>query len=503
MENNFSDKQMRDKLKGIEAPFDPQAWEQMEAKLDNEKKRRGFFWWWFSGAAAGMLLLAGVLGYQQLTVHGSQSNRSSVYGLPAGQAGLQSKVNTGPVPVNNLPVNSGQSINNKQQATNQPLTEDKPGLGEESSSNNHPSAINAAQSINNLPNRQADKQRSAIKTTLNKRKEHRLLSKLNAGNNKSGNEENHYLIDPKSVSEAGILETALNRLHESSNQKTESPSTNNTGQEVQTTNNQQLTTEIFLEPVSEMLAINLADNKMEKKDENTTLPKRKKIFNYSLGIIANITGTSTSVKDPPLFYTQPSYAIGLTHEFMFWKRFAITNSIEFSQTAFKVSSPQTTDFYTAPLSYTSSISELDIPIGIKVYPVSKKKIRFSIGAGIINHFKLKETFAYQAPVYAAGSLNNISNYVAYPNHTVFGGGGQVSSFNSQGLSSPNSTYDFSINRSKRYYASFYASAGIDYVINKHFVFFAESLFYMSLEKIGVQNKNKYNLGLDGGFRYQF
>jgi len=37
MENN-SDKQMRDKLKGLELPYDPQAWEQMEAMLDKKKK---------------------------------------------------------------------------------------------------------------------------------------------------------------------------------------------------------------------------------------------------------------------------------------------------------------------------------------------------------------------------------------------------------------------------------------------------------------------------------
>lgn len=42
MENN-SDKQLRDKLSSTEFPFDPQAWEQMEAMLDKKKKRRGFF----------------------------------------------------------------------------------------------------------------------------------------------------------------------------------------------------------------------------------------------------------------------------------------------------------------------------------------------------------------------------------------------------------------------------------------------------------------------------
>jgi len=41
MENN-SDKQLRDKLNGTEFPFDPQAWEKMEAMLDKRKSARCF-----------------------------------------------------------------------------------------------------------------------------------------------------------------------------------------------------------------------------------------------------------------------------------------------------------------------------------------------------------------------------------------------------------------------------------------------------------------------------
>jgi len=29
------------------------------------------------------------------------------------------------------------------------------------------------------------------------------------------------------------------------------------------------------------------------------------------------------------------------------------------------------------------------------------------------------------------------------------------------------------------------------------------VIYMGLQKIGVQDKRKYNLGITGGFRYQF
>ena len=43
MESN-SDKEMRDKLRGVELPFDPKAWEQMDAMLEKDRKPKIFFW---------------------------------------------------------------------------------------------------------------------------------------------------------------------------------------------------------------------------------------------------------------------------------------------------------------------------------------------------------------------------------------------------------------------------------------------------------------------------
>lgn len=60
---NSSYKQIREKLSSAEFPFDPQAWEQMEAMLDEKKKRRGFFWWWTGRIAAVLLLSIGMLGW--------------------------------------------------------------------------------------------------------------------------------------------------------------------------------------------------------------------------------------------------------------------------------------------------------------------------------------------------------------------------------------------------------------------------------------------------------
>ncbi len=96
--------------------------------------------------------------------------------------------------------------------------------------------------------------------------------------------------------------------------------------------------------------------------------------------------------------------VGFTHDFMFFKRFAITSSILFSQTSFKVYNPNTADYLN---SYSSNITELAIPIGIKGYIVSKPKFRFYMGTGFINHIKLKETFTYQYKDYNNNPVTSI------------------------------------------------------------------------------------------------
>ncbi|MGN7719588.1 outer membrane beta-barrel protein [Chitinophaga sp. 22620] len=55
---------IRKKLQEAEPSFDPAAWEQMKAKLDNADRRRPFFWWWWAG---GLLLVAGLAGWWWFT----------------------------------------------------------------------------------------------------------------------------------------------------------------------------------------------------------------------------------------------------------------------------------------------------------------------------------------------------------------------------------------------------------------------------------------------------
>jgi hypothetical protein len=155
---------------------------------------------------------------------------------------------------------------------------------------------------------------------------------------------------------------------------------------------------------------------------------------------------------------------------MFGKRFAITNSFLYSQTSYQV-------FYTSN-PYTAKTKEFDIPVGLKAYPVSKSKFRFYVEAGYINHFTLGQSVTYPPAYYRLALRPDHSNPLgpsyAGPSVTI-----------------------------RDYYASVYASAGIECIVKKRWAIFAAPLFYMSLGKIAVLESYKYNMGLSAGWRYQF
>lgn len=65
------------------------------------------------------------------------------------------------------------------------------------------------------------------------------------------------------------------------------------------------------------------------------------------------------------------------------------------------------------------------------------------------------------------------------------------------------TEPFSVNNAKRYYTSFYAATGVEYILKRRWVLFTEPMFFMGLQRIGRQERTKYNIGVSGGFRYQF
>ncbi len=483
MENN-SDKQLRDKLSGTEFPFDPQAWDKMDAMLDEKKKRRGFFWWWTGGIAAALLFgvigyeLRGVIGNEQLAINTAEksevrSQKSEVNTTTAEDE--KAKVKSEKLKVN-APAAEGEqetvtskehtgkqeTRNKKQSPTGTALISANP------SDPRHPRAnvFSKANKQLAISNKQAHKNNK--QQTRNKKPATPVqteIAMLNAAYATAAVEEN----------------ISLSRMEAS-----------------------------LLNYVSEN-----AVTSFDKKEEDVLPKQKKKIFNYSLGVLANGTGTTLgdqSIHNPNVpirnkkfipFEKTPSYMVGFTHDFLFVNRVAITNSILFTQTSFAVHSPKVVSFSKTPTQYTSNITELAIPIGIKVYPVVKNNFRFYINTGIINHIKLKETFDYTYPLDTpVNNTATLGDPLLFPIETNFTG--NVKTYDALGTTAiETSTKDFSINSAKRYYASFYAGAGFEYIAKKHFILFAEPVYYMSLQKIGVQDKRKYNFGLTGGFRYQF
>ena len=485
MESN-SDKEMRNKLQGAEFPFDPNAWEQMEAMLDEKKDRKGFFWWWFGGVAACLLFVAGMFAYHQFT------NSNSVTPGLANQT--IAELNT------TSPATSTTQIAEAKHSNKE---------GNTTKTYNEGNLNTTAVKLNKT-------EQDGGASSLVKNRNKTLLSSAK-------NELTEIVTDQKSVGgkkhSSNKLKAGSRHMVAAFNQKPAGSHHGVTSHEEQVTSTglaeQKAATSALREPF-DPISMNIKeagllkaeikndDPVVKKEEDDVNLKKLKKnIFHYSLGITANITGTTmgaqagTSGKDA--FSHTPSYMVGLTHDFMFFKRFAITNGILFSQTSFKVFAPKNT-YGLNLLSYSSSITELAIPIGIKGYVYSKPKVRVYIATGVINHIKLKETFTYQ---YNNNSLST-STADLLPAQTTFTGGqaSMVAGYSNSG-SFNTTTYEFSINHSRRYYASFYATAGAEFIVQRHFVLFAESLFYMSLEKAGIQNKYKYNLGLSGGFRYQF
>jgi hypothetical protein len=483
MESN-SDKQLREKLSSTEFPFDPKAWEQMEAMLDEKKKRRGFFWWWTGGIAAALLLV--VFGYELREIVGNKE-KIEVSKQPAAIAITNSE----------LPITK--EGNSNAQSAIGILPEEGNGKNEKPKATNLQSALNTTTAS---PRKSHLKKSRGSTVLINANPSSpRHLRSIVFSKKKHNKLALHKFTNEESTT--GYL-TKVENPFKKEIEMLNAASAKNTADESITLNRKESS---LLESVSE----NAEAGFDKKENEDLLSKKKKKIFNYSLGVLANVTGTTLGKQqEGSMFYNKPSYMVGFTHDFLFMNRIAITNSILFSQTSFKVYSPKTVSFSKSPSDYTSNITELTIPIGIKVYPVVKNNFRFYVNAGIINHIKLKETFTYNMPLdtpsrfVATGNLADVNT--SLPAQTDFTGNGYpYEKLNSAGITSTKqvNTNDFSINQAKRYYISFYASAGVEFIIKKHLVLFTEPMFYMSLQKIGVQEKRKYNFGLTGGFRYQF
>jgi|GEM_PF-1916658 len=507
MESN-SDKVMRDKMQELEFPFDPQAWENMEAMLDKKKKRRGIIWWWFGGVAAGVLLSFGT--YQLLNHYGTNQNVSmAANGNNNTEAALSNS--------NSTISNSQQSNTNTTNATNNQIANNNNYTN--NAVNNTVAAGNASMQANTTSGKQvlANHARLNKKTsTVNNSAKTQHLGKANRKQKSA-----HYSeSDTESLKQKAKNIVQANGLLTTFNGTKLLPSVNsNVEVKANTPENAEINADRY---ILNHLNANLPDDEMQKQEGDDVLPKFKpKLFTYSLGILGNVSGSTvgkqqyadndTYAGTPFLFSSKPSYMVGLTHNFLFLNRVAISNSILYSKTSFTVYAPKSAMYNPAPLSYTSNITEIAIPIGIKIYPVAKPNFRFYISAGVINHIKLNETFSYNAapvtPLSIANNPNNLyDNTNVYPVKTDFTGGGysyEVNNSNAGVATVQLNTNEFSVNNAKRYYASFYAGMGVEGIIKRHLILFVEPSFFMALQQVGIQDKRKYNVGCNMGLRYVF
>ncbi len=510
MEN--SDNQLRDKLNSNEFPFDPQAWAGMETMLDEKKKRRGFFWWWTGGIAAA--LLCGVVGFElhnfvggktpgtellsvqnqtkrasgtnEQTAEKATSNNGGINQQPAAEIGSGPE-NSGAGQFENRHKQLNTAVNNNATATNPPAL-----TGTNSNGQNR-GTFNEDDNSGMQAHEKQLASKAAVKNTGEKNSGFAGFNSLGRGAG-AGKRTNQYTT--------ALTSTAAIQAQEVTG-SIEPPI--KTADEILELNTLQ----------ADLLTAKNPEVSLEKagEGEDELLPKQKqKIFNYSIGVAANITGTTLgkqttnpgAQKNAGLFYNRLGYMVGFTHDFLFVNRIAITNSILYSQTSFDVLKPKSENYPVMLTYYTSKISELAIPVGLKLYPVVKHNFKMYVSAGIINHIKFKETFDYSVRTdtlfntYVPSSTDQF-----FPTENSFEPGTKSHDVLSGVASAPATTDDFSLNKSKRYYTSFYAAAGVEYIAKNHFILFCEPMFYMSLQKIGVQDKRKYNVGGTGGFRYQF
>lgn len=519
MESN-SDKTMRDKLKGIEMPFDPAAWEQMEAMLDKKEKKRGFFWWWYAGGMAGLMLLTGAGAYMAMNGNEHTGNE-------------QVAVNTVGISQQHEAGNSGEVSSKQNNAVSSDESTASSTLqnetGREESAGTSSAGINSAQQ-NAIGSKQLNEAGNKKNNTkLSSTRNHQPVTiNGSAARNPQTAPRNATGTKRASALNAQLKTRNGGATRNSEATRNTQPATANpivltdfNGKPITATAYESTTAEPVYADKYWMTNLNTNSEEYNPAHSQSSdeLPEkmRAKEFRYSLGVLANysqnivrkgIPGRDTS--SGKNYATLPSYSIGFTHDLLFANRFAISNSILFSQSSFWVSGVRSEAFTPAPISFRCRMTEIAIPIGIKVYPVAKPKFKFYLSAGVINHIKLQETFRYASYAQPSNNFNDVKN--TYPTQTSFNGSGNgaVESYDmnlNAGSSTMTSvsvnTNEFSINNAKRYYASFYAGAGVEGIIKNRWILFAEPSFNMTLQKIGIQERRKYNVGTNLGFRYQF
>ncbi|MFN8287243.1 MAG: outer membrane beta-barrel protein [Chitinophagales bacterium] len=510
MENN-TDKKIADKLKGFEMPYEPEAWQEMEALLEKKKKRRGIFWWWFGGGIAASVLLGSVLWYA-LNKPNTVTNA----------APTQVAMNT----VESKSNKAQNSNSNEEQQQLQSKEQPKESTSVISANANE-QTVKAQNSANGAENTVAT---NAVTINSNKYRTQPTAGK--AGNRKkekvkklvSGTEEQQKLNElavaasPKGIEEAEKLsEAAMLEQHENAAEIKAATTP------IETTSVASAVTD------STLSAEALKDSTVEssgKKEEAKA--GKKKVFSFHLGARSDFYGViplHEGYKDSLVNAKGAwrfAYAVGPDMEFMFGKHFSIYTGALYSYNSYKVNNPVVSvDALTLPdtigsygsilcKSYTSIAHELVIPIGFKAYPYVSDNFRLSIAAGVFNHIKLKEEFNTEITTTPPSSLGipivTPEDKFVTTSTNPFTNAYTDMYDNSPGTQAFEKRQSqanwFSVSGTSRYYASFYASIGAELVLKKNLRITAEPIYRMSISKIGEQMLRLHSFGCSIGFKYR-
>jgi hypothetical protein len=451
MQNEMNDKRLREKLGSYHAPFDANAWTQMNTMLDNRKKRRGFFWLWFSGTS-----VAAVMAAMSLTLLSPQQNA------------IESAELTSAVVAESVSSETTQFKSNE--------------LMEHSS---------AAQTGN-------------AKNIHNAKVASHLLAT---------NESNATLLlsENRSISKSDENTSSSKSLRKAAKRKYKALITHN-HQSTQSSVKASITEEKSSEPIGAesksvllasinplpvvLLSTSNSENEISKKTDAeegvVKLPIKRKLFHYELGIVAGASASFTQ----GIFYNNPNWFAGVQQAFRFGKYVAVTNAIQYSKTAFSLHHVANTDSAFSPSYYSSTIHSVAIPIGLNVYPVSSKKVNWYLGVGIVNHIKVKENLNFEVPDEVAKQMDNLANNVPTTSGNI------VEQFWNEKSKSAASNNQYRLG-SKHYFANFYATTGVEVKILPMLLMNVGATYQLNITGTGKQNARPMYFGGEAGLRYRF
>ena len=461
MEEKQSDKDMRDKLQAAEYPYDPQAWGQMEAILDNKEKRRGIIWWWPSGIAAA-LLLGGIATYMLVK---QPEEKIAAQGQLANQTiqGAKETTGTDANEKNEKSSVAGNEINNAR-STEKGNTEKKEKL---------------SISVTTLSTDKRNKVAGIEHSVSNKK--HARKEKLQGITEKEKNVKNADVQSTLNMSESAKEKPVL------------------LSNKIKTTDDYDA---IPLLNGGELAVENNRELAGEKNESIYKKAKKKTPIHYLIGAEA---GASAAYIHGTLG-NLPCWGIGWTQELKIGKYVGITNSILYSETNFKINNPAYPDFTSAyPTSYRSNNKELSIPVGIKVYPYSKGGISWYLAASYINHIRISESFNYVVKTDTRVTTSFIpDNITSEQYQSMLDMGNSLQNYTAAAVAPAKGKEEyFSLGASKIYYGSLLLGTGIDYRISQHFQLSMEPFFGMSLTKVKLQDSRLYSGGGNVRLMYRF